>query len=37
MIQLNMLHLFLIVENNKIIAYLDANKDDDLEKYQDVQ
>lgn len=26
----------LIVENNKIIAYLDANKDDDLEKYQDV-
>ena len=26
----------IIVRNNSIIAYLDANKDEDLEKYQDV-
>ena len=27
----------LIIKNNKIIAYLDANKDDDVIKYQDSQ
>ena len=27
----------LIIENNKVLAYLDADKDEDIEKYQEVE
>ena len=27
----------LVIKNKKVVAYLDANKDEDLDKYQDVE